>query len=308
MEANDFGRPLLAAFLLFSPPNNLSSHTLYETYVFRRTIVGRWKWKFKKVLRNRYGREIWIVKNREGTQGYFKFPVTRQRKNYRILLANEYIAAELAKLVGLPAAKVKEIRVKGRRGWKKRGIVSLKATAKEVIPWKKASPEVHRNPEQHVHQSDLLAQLAVFDAWIMNPDRTNRNLILYRNQADDRYRWYLIDHGIALFGSPERWKTKKARRPQRSGALFPRTNRRKKQLRIPAGLKRFTSDKRSLVSQMVEKIQALSPQDIKRAINKVPQKYLKKSEKAYIKRLLCARQKTLPAIMNDVLAHIRPAT
>ncbi|MEJ8543816.1 HipA family kinase [Brevibacillus borstelensis] len=244
------------------------------------------------------------MKDRAGTKGYFKFPVTKQWKNYRILLANEYIAAELAGLVGLPAAGVKEISVKGPKGRRPRGIVSLRATAREVIPWKKASPEVHQNPERHVQQSELLAQLAVFDAWIMNPDRTNRNLILYRDQPEDRYRWYLIDHGLALFGSPEKWKAKRAKRSQASDTLFPRTNRRKTKLRVPAGLKRFTSENRAAVSKMIEKIQALSSQDVSKAIKKVPPTYLKRLEKDYIKRVLRSRQKMLPAFMEEVLAKI----
>lgn len=167
--------------------------------------MGQDKWKYRKLLRSRYGRKIWIVARGSGEKGYFKFPLSSRHNDYRILVANEYIAAELARLVGLPAAPVKGLRLKGPGGRHQRGIVSVSANAKEVVPWKKAWPDVHQFPEQHIEQAERLARLVVFDGWILNPDRTNRNLILYRNHAGERFRWYMIDHSLALFGAPEKY-------------------------------------------------------------------------------------------------------
>lgn len=174
--------------------------------------MGKRAWKFKRVLRNRYGRQIWIVANRRGTKGFFKFPSSQNRKEIRILAANEYIASSLAKSVGLPAAKVQRAKVKGPKGMKRIGLVSVKAKAKKLTAWKRAPSKAIKEPEIYVKKAELLAQVIPFDAWIMNPDRTNHNLVLYRNKSSRLYKWYLIDHGIALFGKANKWRLQKARK------------------------------------------------------------------------------------------------
>lgn len=47
----------------------------------------------------------------------------------------------------------------------------------------------------------------MFDGWIANVDRAaGKNLILYRNAPHEKYDWYLIDHGLALYGAPAKWE------------------------------------------------------------------------------------------------------
>jgi len=270
--------------------------------------VGRRRWRYRKLFRKRYGRIIWLVIKRNGKKGYFKFPAQKkQRREHRILVANEFIAAALAKSVGLPVAKVKQVMVRGPRGVRRKGLLSQKASANKVIPWKKAKKRVYRKPHKKVKKADLLARIVAFDAWIMNPDRNNRNLILYRKRKAKRYKWYLIDHGIAVFGKPSRWSLRRAKRKFRKKRAYKFTmhSGSKKKQRIPKGLKRFTLDNRKSFDKMVRKIKRLSNSAIRKAVRKVPKGCLRKSERRFITKVLIHRKKQIKKIVKRISKKFR---
>lgn len=267
-------------------------------------------WRYDSLLRRKYGRQNWILVNRQGYKGYFKFPTSTQGKKYRIMMANEMIALSLAKLVGLPVPKQKLITIKGRKGIRRKGLLSEEAMANEVIPWRMAKDEVHHNPELFIENSRLLAQLIAFDAWILNPDRTNRNLILYRNHPAERYKWYLIDHGIALFGSPGVWSLHKAKRLIRSNdsVIFAIHKQKRYVFKIPIGLWAFAQRNKREIDIMIAKIQALTKKDLFEAINDIPPRYLKRSEKTFLRKLLLSRREQLPLIVNTALKQLQFST
>lgn len=123
------------------------------------------------------------------------------------MIANELISAALACKLGFPVSELELAQVTGPDSKKRNGIVSIKNSAQEVITWAEADNKIHKNPDKYIYHLNLLRYLLVFDAWIVNIDRAmGKNLILYRNQKDHKYRWYLIDHGNCLFGSPRKWK------------------------------------------------------------------------------------------------------
>lgn len=269
--------------------------------------MSKKQWKYKKFLRKKCGTEVWVLQNRRGIEGYFKFLVA-QKRTQRIMVANEYIGAALAKLVGLPTAKVKKISATGRKGQKRAGLVSVSANAQEVITWREANDKIHDHPEKYLEQSHLLPQIIVFDAWILNPDRTNRNIILYRNTPQERYKWYLIDHGAALFGTPAQWKLKRAKMVygNKSKITLAMHSRKKDVLKVPKGLKYFSYAHIQEMQEMVRKIQAISPVAISKSLKKVPKRYLKRSEKTYMKKILLSRQRQIQQIYDVVLKRIRP--
>ncbi len=41
----------------------------------------------------------------------------------------------------------------------------------------------------------------IFDVWILNIDRNSRNIVLYPTGKQNKYDFYLIDHGLSLYGS-----------------------------------------------------------------------------------------------------------
>ncbi|KQL44708.1 hypothetical protein AN963_25405 [Brevibacillus choshinensis] len=253
-------------------------------------------WKYKKAVKNISRKRIWLVRNKKGATGYFKCPQRHRMNKYRLMVANEYIAASLARLLGLPVAKLSQATVRGPKKEKMRGMVSIRIPAAEVITWKQADKMVHLAPEKHVNHSELLAQVVVFDTWILNPDRTSVNIILYRNSLMEKYNWYLIDHGSALFGSPS-----KSPLFNRVKAKHPQLN---KCIRLSNGIKPLIIRNKAAVADMIQKIESLTESDIKRAIKRVPKFHLTKAKKRFIKKLLLFRKRKLGKIMADILDRL----
>jgi len=169
---------------------------------------------------------------------------------------------------------------------------------------KRQKKRVYRNPQKKLKNADLLARIVAFDAWIMNPDRNNRNLILYRKKSAKRYKWYLIDHGIAVFGKPSRWSLKKAKRKFRKKKAYKftmHTGSKKKKQRIPKGLKRFTQEHRKSLDKMVKKIKKLPNSAIRKAVKKVPRGFLKKAERKFIAKALIHRKKQIKKIVKRMI-------
>lgn len=252
-------------------------------------------WTLKKAWKAKRQGQVWIVENGKGQKGYFKFATKEQWYYSGPMVANEYIAASLAKRLGFPVAALEVATVYGPDGERQKGIVSRVVEAKEVVTWKKAGAQVHAFPEKHVDQLDLLRQLVVFDAWIANIDRANgKNLILYRNEPNEKYRWYLIDHGHSLYGSPRKWKRGNWNQPIWSKLWM--------YYHVPKGLLRLQSSMDKL-EPMIRAIESLKESGIDDAIRSVPKGYLGAEEQAFIKRLLLDRQKKLRSIMGDWLKY-----
>ncbi|MBU8714761.1 hypothetical protein KM924_19855 [Brevibacillus parabrevis] len=266
----------------------------------------RLRWRYRKRLRKRYGRLIWKVKSRKGRKGYFKSTVYRHhRKNYRSLVANEYIAAHLAKSLGVPVAKVMQAHVRGPNGRIKRGIISIKGKGSKVIHWKKVKKKWLKKTHKHIKGAKKLARLVAFDAWILNPDRSNRNLILHKKKSWKKYKWYGIDHGISLFGNPTKWNLRRARKKFscKKAYKFCLHSGEKKKQRIPKGLKRFTRDNRKQLEKMVKKIQSLPKGKLKKAIRRVPKGLLTRAEKRFIEKVLLCRRKHLKKALKRISKH-----
>ncbi|MEJ8545335.1 hypothetical protein Q3F21_08540 [Brevibacillus borstelensis] len=214
------------------------------------------------------------------------------------MIMNEYLAISLAKSLGLPVAKFKPAIVLGPDRKKVKGYISRRVDAKEVITWQRAKKEVQRCPELFVNDIELLAQVIVFDAWILNKDRTSVNLVLYRDSPEEKYNWYLIDHGSALLGSPNNSPFARVK-----GIKHPQL---KKRMRIPSGMQKLVLRNRPAVDEMVKRIQGLPASEINRAISTVPKQLaLTKRKKEVLRTLLQYRQKCIDMIMLDILEPIK---
>ncbi|MGG1660066.1 HipA family kinase [Brevibacillus sp. NRS-1366] len=254
------------------------------------------RWKYLKTVKKISRKRIWLIKNEKGSTGYFKCPLRHRMKQYRLMVANEYIAAALARRLGLPVAKLSQETVRGPKKEKMRGMVSVRIRATEVITWNQADKEVHLAPEHFVNGSDLLAQVVVFDTWILNPDRTSVNIVLYRNNPTEKYNWYLIDHGSALFGSPSKPPLSK-----RIKAKHPQLN---KGIRLSNGIKSLILKNEDAVADMIQKIESLTKSNIKKAIKSVPKSHLSKAKERFIQKLLLFRKRKLRKIMSVILDQL----
>lgn len=253
------------------------------------------EWKLKKAWKAKRQGQVWVVENSSGNRGYFKFATKKQWYFSGPMVANEYIAAALAKKLGIPVAELEMATVAGPNGVLRKGIVSKAVQATEIKTWKDAGSAVYRNVEKVMNQIDLLQGLVVFDAWIANIDRASgKNLIIYRNSPAEKYNWYLIDHGHTLYGSPRKWKRGAWNAPiWRKLWLF---------YHVPKGLLQIQSSF-DLLEPMMQKIESLTEADIDDAIGSVPKGYLRKRERDFIKRLLLHRQKWLRKIIHNWLNY-----
>nr|AYQ72231.1 hypothetical protein EAV92_06390 [Cohnella candidum] len=250
------------------------------------TVLREWKAK-------RQG-QVWIVRHVSGKRGYFKYATRKQWYFAGPFVANEYIAAKLAAILGFPVAELTIARIRGKDGRIRSGVVSIAEDADEVVTWREAGGHVRSDPARYVNRIDLLRQLIVFDAWITNLDRSNgRNLILYRNRESEKYDWYLIDHGNTLYGSPRKWKRGTWRSP-----IWQRVWR---FCHTPRGLLRLQSSW-EVLEPMVSKIESLTEKQIDAALNSVPIGYIGGEHKQFTKRLLLSRKKQLRGIMKRWLA------
>ena len=253
------------------------------------------RWKLKKAWKNKRQGQVWVVEDSTGRRGYFKFATKEQWFFSGPMIANEWIAAALAKRLGFPVADLEVAVVTGPDDTRQHGLVSIEQPGKEVVTWREAGEEVWQKPELHVNFTDLLAATVVFDAWIANIDRASgKNLVLVRNSPSERYNWYLIDHGHALYGSPRKWK-RGAWNAQIWQQLWRFYN-------VPKGLLRLQSSM-SALEPMIRKIEGLREHDIEAAVRSVPPGYLGSKERVFIKRLLLERQKQLRSIIERWLAY-----
>jgi hypothetical protein len=257
--------------------------------------VNKKEWKLTETWKAKRQGQVWIVEDESGNRGYFKFTTKKQWFFSGPMIANELIAAALAKRLGFPVAELHIASVLGPDGKIRKGIVSVEIPANEVITWSKANETIHNKPEQYVNRIDLLGALVVFDAWIANIDRAlGKNLILYRNNPNEKYNWYLIDHGHTLYGSPRKWK--------RGAWNSPLWQQLWRFYHVPKGLLRIQSSY-SALKPMIKRIESLQRSDIHTALHSVPRHYLRDKERLFIKRLLLHRQKRVRTIMKRWLAY-----
>ncbi|TCP59216.1 hypothetical protein EV586_101432 [Tumebacillus sp. BK434] len=257
--------------------------------------MPRHHWILERPWKEKRQGQVWVVRDERNTRGYFKFATKEQWYYSGPMIANEIIAAALAKRLGFPVGKLEMATVWGPGGIPQEGIVSVQAEADEVITWREAAAEVKTAPEQHIEQFDLLAQMVVFDAWIANIDRAKgKNLVLYRNTPGERYHWYLIDHGHTLFGSPRKWK--------RGAWNAPLWEQLWRFYNVPQGLLAAQSDNERL-EPMIQKIEKLRMWEIDAALRAVPRGHLQMRDRQFIKRLLLYRQKRIRTIIERWLAY-----
>lgn len=257
--------------------------------------MWRRRWKWVAVRKAKRQGQIWVVADQQGVRGDFKFATTRHWYESGPIIANEYVAAALAERLGYPVAALEQATVLGPEGEAQSGIVTVEARAVEIIPWSEAPQRVQERPEESLHDVEQLASLIVFDAWIANPERAaGHNLILYRNDPNEKYDWYLTDHSRALYGSPRKWK-----RGSWNSAVW-------EQLwlfyRVPQGLLHLQS-RLDLLEPMIDQIERLQESDINNALNKVPRGALRERERQFIKRLLLQRQRRLRSIIHRWLEY-----
>lgn len=81
-----------------------------------KTVATNRDWKLKIAWKAKPQGQVWLVQNSRGQQGYFKFASKDQWFFAGPIIANEMIAAALAKRLGFPVAELEEAIVYGPTG------------------------------------------------------------------------------------------------------------------------------------------------------------------------------------------------
>lgn len=247
------------------------------------------EWIVDKLWKEKLQGDVWIVHNESGQRGYFKVP-GRNPYYGGTMIANEIVAASLARILDFPVADVLVTKLRHPDGQEWAGVLSIQKEASELLTWQETSAAVKANPSLHVRNMQRLRELVVFDAWILNTDRgAGKNLILHRDSGEEKYDWYLIDHGNTLYGSPYRWRIAHWR--SRHWDYLWRYSR------VPQGLLKEQSDIK-LLTPMIKRIQTISTSTIRDVVGQVSPAFLPKYERRVMLWLLLRRQEKLYRVMS----------
>ncbi|WP_019122737.1 hypothetical protein [Brevibacillus massiliensis] len=82
--------------------------------------MSRHRWTLKTAWKAKRQGAVWIVEDQDGRRGYFKFATKRQWFFSGPMIANEFIAAALARKLGFPVASLEIADVRGPDGKKAR--------------------------------------------------------------------------------------------------------------------------------------------------------------------------------------------
>jgi len=246
----------------------------------------RWRY-IKEISNKRMVGSVWFVQKGEGNElqdGFFKFTNETSYGFSGSVPINEYMAYLLGKEIGLPLATIVPARIN-----QVEGVISLKKVKDRTLynwaqMWKKFD-----QPLEHVLQSDRLIKMFVFDVWIVNIDRNNRNILFYKSeQFDDLYDFYLIDHGLSLLGAFQ-WKRKSWDDPYWEKVASYKNKYMK-------GLPEFLLQNEEKLTTYAEEIQTISDRQITKLVDSV--RDLKKSEKDMVRNFLIQRKNHLPEMIN----------
>ncbi|SDK72922.1 HipA domain-containing protein [Natronincola ferrireducens] len=235
--------------------------------------------------------KVWVVsnENNQSIVGYFKHPTQTSIGFSGPLVANEYLSYLLGKELSLPMAETILAEINTIQG-----IISLKKTQnKKLYNWNKIKNE--SNPFAHILHSKELIKMFVFDVWIVNIDRNNRNIILYKTDDKDLYDYYLIDHGLSLLGAFT-WKGKDWNNQYWDDVY--KYNR-----RYLKGLPVFIVNHQDILYSYVQEVQALHDNRVEEIIEDLPFHLLTASHRDILKKFLIERKKHLHRIIENWLKN-----
>lgn len=208
--------------------------------------------------------------------------------------ANEIIAFHLAKIVGL---QITDVQILSRDNIKDAGIDS-DGTISFKIPdphdvWFNLPPTVKDNPSEHIYNYNDFALLCIFDIFICNPDRHDRNLLAL-DLLTGKFLFYIIDHGHSLLGvNGDAWPSSIATEIERFMGSFSNIYR------------RIATTNSGLFNEAVKKIQTITDGQIDEIINSVPEAYLPKAKANEISSGLKTRRNNIELLLNTWYTRLR---
>jgi hypothetical protein len=198
---------------------------------------------------------------------------------YPYVAANEYIAAELARVIGLPILD--------------HGVVDFGGQpcfAASLMPSGTFYPQITAEIFARCANLDQVYALVVFDTWICNSDRHAGNLLVRRvrprGQAEERHFLLVNDHSHCLMID---------RGPADLGALLDTTPERYVWLPFLADA---ITDPDSL-GAAISTVEGVSEAHIRAIVEGLPESWLAPGDRADVERFLLERQTRLRTIFNQ---------
>jgi hypothetical protein len=258
------------------------------------------EWKLvRKVSHKRTLGTVWLVERKVSNgssnnieRGYFKFAKGKTQKYIGPLAATELIAYRLAHLINLPAAEIRLAKVGDQLG-----AVSLVKQARRLYHWRQLSSRVLHDIPNNFRDPERLMKTFVFDIWIFNCDRHGRNAIAY--STDNKYDFYLIDHGLSLAGALRRvtnpwddpfWDNKVSFKYLKGIRPYIKSYDR---------LEPFVKEIQNIKFQNTEEDK--SQPSITSIVDSIPHHFLPSETKTILKKFLFHRQQKLPEIVQRVV-------
>ncbi|WP_054635615.1 hypothetical protein [Thalassobacillus sp. C254] len=171
----------------------------------------------------------------------------------------------------------------------KSGVVSERIKRRRLYNWKDLNRR-YSNVFSKLEHPYLLLKMFIFDVWLVNIDRNNRNIILYRKKNSRKYKFYLIDHGLTGFGS---FTWKHVNWDSSYWEDIKRYNN-----HYLTGLRRYIKKHQKKLWSYVREIQSFPDLKVSQIITKIPSDLLTEHQKNILITFLVQRKHRLHTIIE----------
>ncbi|WP_198020568.1 HipA family kinase [Anoxybacteroides tepidamans] len=214
---------------------------------------------------------------------------------------NEYVAAQLAKLLSLPVPPFELVYIPAEFI---DNTPELHSKKYEFCPgchyaclFIENSSELRKLkplPSQtEIQNSEILARMLVFDQWINNTDRTMSNVLLER-LSDGNFYVHMIDHGKCFLGGYN-WSAKTLRKDLKHKTRYQETYQ-----------WAFSIIHEEHLTSFVEMIVSLPNESIYEAVQSIPKEWAVTKEESEALYQFLVKQKThLPTIITYLISQYK---
>ena len=252
-------------------------------------VTKTYKWHVVQEWKNKPQGQVWRVQEAGGKTGYFKFAYKDQWYDAGPIIGNEWITWQLAQKLAIFSADLDVTSILHNET-ELRGVVSMQKNHDTIVSWRNLDTTVVQDPYSQIADADTLFGVIAFDAWITNIDRgSGKNILFYRDAPQERYRWYLIDHGYALYGCDRKWAV--------HSPLDDYWHHIWQFYHIPRGWQTFAT--KDVLLKAADNIRALRQRDIEDIVHSVPDPSYTETLQRDVIAMLLYRQKALSRMLTE---------
>lgn len=248
-------------------------------------------WFLVDVVTSKDQNDVWLLGRCQGRPryGYFKWCGPQHAAHSGPFVANELIAARLADALGVPRAEVSAFEFAGRAG-----VLSLPREPGPLYMWRDVPAFIRADIRRFFQEPERFGDCFVFDVWICNIDRSSgKNVIVHPGRARDKYAFYAIDHGHALYGPETKWARGDFRNPYWLDV--------RRHFHIPAEVERFIRGEPRVLDRARERVARFGDAEIAAAVAQATP-HLTAAQAEWTFELLRFRRERLDELLERWLA------